>query len=562
MNKNYTYRELFFKVQKILGPENSFYITSIVYGVGVSLLTLAIPISIQALVNTVTFGVLLQPLVVLSILLLGLLIFSGFLKAIQTYVIEMFQQRFLARTSAQITQKLLYANPKELNDKNGLELTNRFFDIMTVKKSVTLLVNDGVAIFLQLIVGMTLIAIYHPYFLLFDILLTILLILTWKLFGKSAIDTAIKESGEKYKIAAWLEELSRVNLLFKSYQSLNEGFSKSDSAINEYLNKRNAHFKLVFYQTIFLLFVYAFLSALILGLGGFLVIKQQLSLGQLVAAELIVTIIMSNFLKFSKYLESFYDLVAAVDKLSVFDELSQIEDLNTNLVSSKFDLKFQNVMFETISGNQININFNFEHGKKYQINCASLSTRSIFTDLTYKFSRQTRGDIILAEVSFDKLNIFDIKDKVCIVDTSDVVDGTIEENLKIFNQSATSSFINEVLEVVDLNIKNIFKDGIYTKINSSGSPLWSSQIKRLTLARAIIARPKVLILTETFDQIALNRRKTILDYLSKMDVTLILCTNKNFTSKIFDEYLYFDRDGIRSYLSEDKLVQEEFSSEV
>ena len=74
------------KISLILRPETPFYLVSIVYGVAVSVLTLAVPISVQSLVNTVTFGFLIQPLIVLSIVLLSILLFSSVLNALQTYL--------------------------------------------------------------------------------------------------------------------------------------------------------------------------------------------------------------------------------------------------------------------------------------------------------------------------------------------------------------------------------------------------------------------------------------------------------------------------------------------
>lgn len=562
-NKTKSFRDLYLQLYKVLSPERSFYYTSIIYGLGVSLLTLAIPISVQALVNTVTFGVLLQPLVVLSILLLSLLIFSGVLKALQTFIIEKFQQHFFARTASTIATNLLLADPLDLEKKNGVELTNRYFDVMTVKKSATLLITDGVAMVLQLLVGMILLAFYHPYFLIFDILLVVLILVVWRLFGKRAILTAIDESKQKYKVAGWLEEIARVNLLFKSDYSFDTAISKSDKVINNYLKERNKHFRLLFMQTVLLLLTYAVMSALILGLGGFLVIKQQLSLGQLVAAELVVTVIMSNFLKFSKYLEAFYDLIAATDKLYMFNDLKAIDLHSQECIpaENQMSLEFKNVFLTSDDTHTFCLNYKFEKGKNYKIRANSLSSRSVFTEMLYKICRPDTGEVYLGEVPYEKLGILNIKEKIAILERPTIFEGTIDENLRLHKPDITNAKINEVLEVVHLDINKYFKDGINTKLKPSGYPMWPSQVIRLELARAILSEPDIIVMTESFDQIELKRRQSILKYLSDKKITVILFTNRESKVQVFDHYLFLGFDGFVECDNEAKLLEKELHNE-
>ena len=496
-------------------------------------------------------------------MLLSLLIFSGVLKALQTFIIEKFQQHFFARTASTIATKLLLADPVDLEKNNGVELTNRYFDVMTVKKSATILITDGIAMILQLLVGMILLAFYHPYFLIFDLLLVILILAVWKLFGNRAILTAIDESKQKYKVAGWLEELARANLLFKSDFSFDTAISKSDQVINSFLSERNKHFKLLFMQTILLLLTYAVMSALILGLGGFLVIKQQLSLGQLVAAELVVTVIMSNFLKFSKYLEAFYDLIAATDKIYKFNDLKSInlhgeEDIPTH---NQMNLEFKNVFLNNDDTHTFCLNYKFEKGKKYKIRASSLSSRSVFTGMLYKACRPDTGEIYLGEIPYEKLGILNIREKIAILESPTIFEGSIEENLKLYKPDISIAKINEVLEIVHLDINKYFKNGIKTQLKPSGYPMWSSQIIRLELARAILSEPEVIVVTELFDQIELKRRQSILKYLSDKKITVILFTNRESKVQVFDHYLFLGPEGFIQCNDESELLEKELHNE-
>ncbi|MDA8793697.1 ABC transporter transmembrane domain-containing protein, partial [Bacteriovoracaceae bacterium] len=329
---------------KTLKPEASFYLTSVVYGIGVSILSLAIPISVQALVNTVSFGVLTQPIIILSFILLGLLILSGVLNAFQVYVIELFQRHFYTRVSTDITLKLLYSTPKELSKKNGVDLVNRYFDVMTVQKKIAILLTGGITIVLQTIVGLLLLAFYHPYFLIFDIIFIIMLWPVWSIYSKKAIIAATEESKSKYEMATWLEEIARINHFFKNTETKSFAIQRADQNIKSYLINRKKHFYYLFSQNVLLLIIYAVMSSFILGLGGLLVIKEELTVGQLVAAELIVTVILGSFSKFGKYLESIYDLIAATEKISSLYAIDQYKEPESIIDEvKKYDLKLSKI---------------------------------------------------------------------------------------------------------------------------------------------------------------------------------------------------------------------------
>lgn len=552
--KSLKVREKYQKLNEILGQESSFYFIAIVYGVGVSVLTLAIPISVQSLVNTVTFGLLTQPLIVLSILLLALLLFSGVLNALQTYVIELFQRRFYARTTAEITEKLVDADYLELTRRNGEDLVNRYFDVMTVQKSVTTLLTGGTSMILQTLVGLVLLAFYHPYFLVFDILLLILLWLVWRLFGQDALRTASFESQSKYDVASWLREIARGNMVFKSSTRRLDALKKSDKLINQYLDNRRIHFKEVFYQTIFLLTIYAVMSALILGLGGYLVIDGQLTLGQLVAAELVVTVILASFSRSGKYLEAFYDLVAAVEKISYIYDIPAEKKRKTIVeVDDLFDLNFNHACV-TSNRYEFCFDYNFKKKQNYYLTAQYHSSKLVFVELLKGLIEPDRGDILFGNNSLEDISLLDMRDEIYIVDEPVLVEGTIRENLSIGKEKLSQARIQEVLELVDLgHIDEIFEEGIDTKLLPSGHPMWSSQLIRLEIARAILAKPKVLILSAIVDQIEEIRRERIINYLLEQEFTFLMFSHKSHSHIKFDKYLLVGRKYIYECDTEEDL---------
>ena len=450
--------------------------------------------------------------------------------------------------------KLINSKYNELIKRNGPDLVNRYFDVMTIQKSVTTLLTGGVAVFLNTFVGLILLAFYHPYFLVFDILLIFSLWLVWVLFRKDALASAIDESKAKYKAASWLKELSRANLFFKSRSRKDDALVVADNLINKYLDHRRLHFRQVFYQTILLLVIYALMSALILALGGYLVIKGQLTLGQLVAAELVVTVILASFSKAGKYLESFYDMYAAIDKISDVYDLPAEENMpKLDVEFDKYDLNFNHASV-VIDQNKFEFDFKFKQGEKYFVYPRFNSAKLVFIEIIRKLIDIEKGYVRVGEYGLDEISPIDLRELIYVVDSASFFEGTIFDNLTIGKNDLSRSKVTEALEVVDLqNITDIFEDGLDTKIYPSGHPLWSSQHIRLELARVILMKPKIVVVTEVFDQIENNRRKKILEHLMSLNITLIVFGHKEVQDLGFDEYLLFQRENIMSFSSEDEL---------
>lgn len=542
----------------ILRPERSFYITAVIYGIGVSALSLGIPISVQALVNTVTFGVLIQQLIILGVVLFALLIFSSSLYALQTYVLEIFQRHIYARTSSDMVIRLLEGEYKSLEQKNGTKLVNRYFDVMTIQKNTTLLLTGGMDIVLQTFVGLLLLAFYHPYFLIFDIILVLVFWLAWGLFWKNAIRTAVEESTAKYETASWLEEVARANLFFKTDKRKEYALEKSDQYIINYLDQRKYHFKYSFAQKISLLLIYAFMSALVLCLGGFLVIKGQLTLGQLVAAELVLTIILGGVVRSEKYFTFFYDLYSAVYKISAFYEI-QPEDSDGKIYLEphdldRFDLNFEEVeVMATHYGHKFNINYNFLAGKTYFIHRQFYSSKLVLIELIQKLIHPDKGSISFGDHKISDINASNLRDYIYVINQPIVIEGSIEENLIVGSSDITPAEINNALDIVELShLYTTFEEGLETKLNFSGYPLWSSQVIRLEIARVILLKPKIVVLTESFDQIETKRRKKIMDYFVKANITVLLFSHRDIDDFKIDKYLSISGEKLLEFDSKEE----------
>ncbi len=215
LTKNVSLGEIFSYFFKILGPERNYYTLAIVYGVGISILALGLPISVQMLVNTVAHTGLTTPLFVLTGTLFVLLLGAGLLNALRIHLMDLFQRRFYARMVSSIALRSVYALNPFFQDYNKGTLFNRYFDILIVQKTVPNLLVGGFAIILQAAVGFTLTSLYHPLFLAFNLVVILMIWLIWLIWGGRAIRSAVEVSHKKHAAAAWIEGLGRIQRLLQ-----------------------------------------------------------------------------------------------------------------------------------------------------------------------------------------------------------------------------------------------------------------------------------------------------------------------------------------------------------
>ena len=158
--------------------------------------------------------------------------------------------------------------------------------------------------------------------------------------------------------------------------------------------------------------------------------------------------------------------------------------------------------------------------------------------LAQKLITPDKGALTFGGHKFSEISASNLRDYIYVLKEPTILEGTIEENLVVGNPDISPSQINSALEVVELtHLYTTFEDGLSQKILPSGSPLWSSQLIRLEIARIILLKPKVVILTEVFDQVETRRRKKIMQYLITHDITVLLLSHRDVDEFSVDKYL-------------------------
>jgi putative ABC transport system ATP-binding protein len=483
------------------------------YEVGVGVLALTLPIGVQAVVNSIAYIQLVQPVLFLAVAVLAGQIIAAIFRIIQLQIVEKLKQRLFANLGMELSFRL----PRMLKDKylRFPELVNRFFDVITIQKSVSMIVIEGFALLLQMTIGLTLLAFYHPMLLAFDLVLILGIVFILFVLGKGAIASSIYESKCKYQVVAWLEEVAGKSVTFSARSSRYFALQQSNEVIGSYLKARDKHFEVVRRQMVGFLSLQAIANTALLVIGVLLVMANQLSVGQLVAAEIVVSGVLSSFTRFQKHLTGFYDLVAALDKISFLMEQpleKSGQELPKTIETSGIELKEVSFVFPSLKKTLGPISLTIAPRSRIAIHGSNGSGKSTLVDILYGLRTPSSGGIIFNGLDQRLISPESLREQVGLLRGIEIVNATILDNIKIAKPFAQDSEIQAVLRSIGLLEELLtLPEGLNTILSEVGAPLSIGQLKRLMLARAIIRQPRLLLIDETLDGLDPRSKKIALD---------------------------------------------------
>ncbi len=495
------------------------------------ILGLATPLTIEVLVNTIGFGRSFQPIFVLSMVLLGVLFLSSAFKLLQIIVVELMQRRFFVRIVGDLAHRLPNVNRSTIEGIHGPELVNRFFDIMTIQKSTANLMLDGVTIVMQTLIGTLLLAFYHPYLLGFDVVLILCMTLVTVLLGRGGVRTAIHESVVKYSIAHWLQDVIASPTAFKLHGGSDFCVDRANRLTVDYLVARRRHFLVLIRQIIFALLLLPLALTSLYALGGYLVINNQLTLGQLVAAELVVGVIVGAFAKSGKMTESFYDLMAATDKVGhLLDLVVDPPSIAIDTVKGPVAIRVEDLcVCDRASQHSVQIgSFLANAGERVAIAGSIGAADSMILPAIV--------GLVHPEAGFIEIGGLEAKDAIRFSDGSligyagpaEFFTGTIAENILLGRSRISDAELREALDIVELWEELLrLPEGLNTRMQTGGYPFCEDQLPRISLARAIVINPRALLIDWTLDSLPSDLRYRIWDRLRSADRpwTLLVTTH-------------------------------------
>ena len=513
---------------RILKPDGGDIRTILIFSIVVGLLSLTTPLAVEAVVNTLAFGRYLQPLFILCLIVLVFLVFRAVLTVLLTVISEIIQRRLFLRTVEDLSYRLTRVPLSVWNKYHGPELVNRFFDVVNLQKITSKLLLDTLSLFLQTIIGLSVLAFYHPFLLGYDIgLLTMITIVLW-FIGRGAVRTAKEESQLKYDTAAWLQEIVRHPSTFKYNGGLGFAINRADELGADYIYKRQSHFRILIKQISFTMLMQVLAATALLALGGYLVIEQQLTLGQLVAAELIVTVLLGNFAKIGKDLESFYDLMASVDKLGkLFDlPIERSDKLQLVKQPGAYRISLENF---SLTGTGPTCNLEFRPALSFAILGGTEANRGKLINTMIGQNEPAQGYVLLNEYRVDSLSSESLQAKIGVVRDIELFEGTIDDNLRLGREDVGSAEAVNVIRRLGLReTMAAMEKGLNTVIRINGYPLSRGQAIRLVLARALISKPGVLFIDGLLDFLSDDDLQDVLPRLEsfQIDTTLIVSTGR------------------------------------
>jgi ATP-binding cassette subfamily B protein len=506
------------RLRQLVSQERADLYVLLVYTVITGVFSLAVPLAAQALVNTIAAGMFQQPLIVLTLGVLAGLLIAGVLNLLQLSLVEVLQQRFFAQVALRVAERLSRVKQSAFSEAYAPELVNRFFDVLTIQKTAAKLLLDGLAALLSAAVGLILLAFYSPLLLGFDLFIVLFVLFVIVVLGYRGLRTSIDESIQKYRVVDWLEEIARCQTSLKLNGVPGYLVDRADALVVAYIKARRRHFAVTWRQTAGTYFFQAVTASATLGIGGWLVINNQLSLGQLVAAELIVMGVLSNIEKLLKQAEQLYDLLTGLDKVGHVTDLP-LERIGGVAVpqhpSGGAEVECRAVHFAYREGVPVlnGLNLHVLPGQRVSLVGRSGAGKSTLAALMVGLEDLQQGIVEVNGIDVRNADLISLREVVDVVaDTLDIFDGTIEENIRVGRKELTYQDIDRALEITGLtDDMAMLPEGIRTRIISSGRNLSRGQIQRLLIARSVVAKPQLLILDEAFTGIDERTKLEILD---------------------------------------------------
>ncbi len=522
------------------------------FAILVSLITLTIPLGIQAIIGLMSGGLLLESVMVLIFLVIVATMLSGWLQVQQLALVEILQQRIFAKTAFDFSYRIPRIRSEALTQFYTPELVNRFFDILNVQKSLPKILIEFTSALIQIFFGLLLLSFYHPSFILFGIAVIGVVVIVFLFTGKAGLESSINESKYKYKLAFWLEEMGRAVQAFKLSAYTGYSVEKTDHLLNKYLYYRKQHFKVLVKQFTAIVAFKTLITAGLLILGGMLVFQKKINLGQFVASEIIILLVINSVEKIISNISSVYDLLTAIDKVSAVSDLPlesnqgrAIEEID---FTNKFSLKLHDVNFTYPLAKEKSIedlNLTIHQGQKISICGYNDSGKTTLLKLIAGNYESYSGTISVNGVSIRELNLSSYRKLIADVgNTNELFEGTIEENISMGNHFVTFKQIIEACEWADLNqfVMNL-QDGLKTKIAPTAANLPSNIAKKILLARAYVSKPKLILLDDFFYQVQRKDKAKILDAIfNQPDIAVVMITSQVELLERSD-YIYVIQDG-------------------
>ena len=508
------------------------------------LIHLTLPVGIQAIIGFVLGGTLSASLTVLITILVVAVLFTGILQVNQMKVIEKIQQRIFVRYSFAFADRIPRLDLKKVDGFYLPELVNRFFDTVSLQKGFAKLLLDLPLAIIQILFGFILLSFYHPFFILFGVLIIMLLWIILRTTGYRGMQSSLAESTYKYGVVAWLEEMARLVKSFK-FSNAELHMTKADVKTTNYLQARTRHFKVLEFQYIVLVVFKVLITAAMLIGGVLLLLNQQINIGQFVAAEIIIITIIASIEKIIINLDSVYDIMTAVEKIGKLTDKPLESGGSYKLeASSPIRITAQGLCFGYEDRAVItDLSFNIQPGDKACIQGRAGSGKSTLLKLLTGVYKDFRGQLLINQVPIANYDLANLRERMGILfQQENIFHGTLWENLTMGKLEIETRFINELCEKTGLqSFLASLPNGYDSELDPTGKRLPRSVVQKILLVRALAHKPSLLIMEEPWQGIEDEYCHSIQDLiLNSTETTVVIATTDEAFSRKCNQAIYLE----------------------
>ncbi len=546
---------------RLLKPDKKEVQDVYVYAIFNGLVSLSLPLGIQAIVNILQAGQINSSWILLvSVVVFGVAV-TGVLQINQLRITENLQQKIFTRAAFEFAFRIPRIKLEALYKHYAPELMNRFFDTVSVQKGLSKILIDFTAASLQVIFGLILLSFYHPFFIAFSLILVILVVVIIRLTAKKGLDTSLEESKYKYEVAHWLEEMARTSMTFKLAGKTDLPLKRSDTLVNKYLGARKSHFSVLVQQYSLMVVFKVLVATGLLAIGGILVMEQLMNIGQFVAAEIIILLVINSVEKLILSFETIYDILTSLEKIGMVTDLElereggyEVDPEKPGMQVEMKDVRFH---YPDQKRNILDgLDLTLKPGEKVMITGENGSGKSTLLHILAGLYEVHQGSILYDGISLTNIHLDSLR--MVIGDSLSqelLFEGSILENITVDRDNADVVSCRWAIDNIGLSdYINSLENGIDTILDPQGKKLPRSIIQKLLLARGIADKPRLLLLEDAFEHSDEHDRKRLIDFITSPENqwTMVVVSNDTYLAEKVDKVIVMEKGKV---ISENKKVE-------
>jgi ABC-type bacteriocin/lantibiotic exporter with double-glycine peptidase domain len=529
-----------------------------VFAILAGLVQLVTPLGIQSIIGFVMAGSLSTSIVVLiAVVVIGVFL-NGLFQIRQLQIIEKIKQKIYTRDALSFADKIPHLNIEKLDNYYLPELVNRFFDTLTLQKGIEKILLEIPAAFIQILFGIILLSLYHPIFIAFGIVLLLLLYIILATTLPKGFTKNMQASDYKYKTAAWLQELARVVKTFKYAKKTSLHIEKTDGLVSQYLIARTSYFKILLTQFWSLIAFKIIITAAMLIVGVYLLLNQQINIGQFIAADIVILAVINSVEKLILTLDKAYDTLTAIEKLDKIKS-ADLENAGVEQITTTQGIKvdFKNVSFSYPNGKKVlnDVSLEIGAGEKTLIVGDSGSGKStLLRLLTGTFTNFT-GTVRINNIAIGSYAIDSLRSNTgVLISQQDIFQGTIRDNITMGDTTVSTDVLFSISQKTGLDaFVGELELGFDSEIDPAGKKLPEKIKQGVLLARALLNNKQLLLLENPFAGLETTTKEDIRQTIAAIDNTTVIVTSStNMDQDVFDTIIYLENGAVASVQKNNK----------